>query len=355
MLRNASVHSKYANNKQFATKYRRILPYLTSAKTVSSQLMLRNLSIDFSKNIVHSFNLSTNISASKQDSVRTNGSSRTSYSSNRTYSLQNHNSQSSLSALFLVLTLSRSLMPVFERINLALANLATITYLKEEKASYGVYYMWSNIGTALSICIVAGLAWFIRISICGVEQYGYFIAFIWGIIMTLLSMLSLPWFKFEYNEKKSFNWSGVKSDVLNAHYIFMFIVLFYTGLCLTFQVYWEFWYLDGLSANPLLLAGAVSIRRPLTALSTLGSTRLLRTLGDLSTVCVALFLYASSFLALSFTRIAWSVLIIDAFQAIAGGINYCAFTVLFYKASSTENSSVILGKYQDIGMLNFVY
>jgi hypothetical protein len=155
----------------------------------------------------------------------------------------------------------------------------------------------------------------------------------------------LPWFKFEYNEKKSFNWSGVKSDIFNAHYIFMFAVLFYTGLCFSFQVYWEFWYLNGLSASPLLLGGAVLIRRSLVALSTLASTNLIRKFGDLMAVCFALFLYSSSFLALSFTRTAWLVLIIDTLQAAANGIGYCAFTVLFYKASSAENSSIILGMY----------
>ena len=230
---------------------------------------------------------------------------------------------------------------------LALANLATITYLKEKNVSYGAYYMWSHIGTALSISFVAGLAWLIKIPICGVEKSGYFIAFIWGFVITLLSMLSLPWLKYEYNEKKRFNWSGVKYDVLNAHNIFIFVILFYTGLCLSFQLYWEFWYLDGLSATPLLLGGAVLIRRSLLAVSTLGSSYLMGRIGDLNTICFGLFLYSSSFLALSFTRIAWLVLFIDTFQAAAHGISYCAFTVLFYKASSKENSSIILGMFQN--------
>ena len=174
---------------------------------------------------------------------------------------------------------------------------------------------------------------------------GYFIAFLCGGVMTFLSMLSLPWFKFEYNEKKSFNWSGVKSDVFNAHYIFMFAVLFYSGICLSFQISWEFWYLDKLSASPLLLGGAVLIGRPSAALSGLVSCYLIRKIGDLRTVCVSLFLCGSSFLAFSFTRIAWLVLLVDTFQAAGNGICYCAFTVLFSKASSKENSSMILGRY----------
>ena len=37
--------------------------------------------------------------------------------------------------------------------------------------------------------------------------------------MFVLSMLSIPSFKFEYNEKKRFSWSSVKSGVLNVHYM----------------------------------------------------------------------------------------------------------------------------------------
>ena len=285
----------------------------------------------------------TNSFPNIKHSMQTNSSSSTNYSNNLPFTFKIHHPHPLVSALFLILTLSRSLTMYFDRADLSLANLATITYLKEEKASYGAYYLWTNIGCTFSISFVAVLAWFIKIDICGVEMPGYFIAFLCGGIMSLMSMLSLPWFKFEYDDKKSFNWSGVKSHVFNAHYIFMFIVLFYTGLCLTFQVYWEFWYLDKLSASPLLLGGAVLIRRPLVALSTFGASYLMKTIGDLNTICFTLFLYSSSFLALSFTRIAWLVLVVDTFQAAANGIGYCAFTVLFYKASSKENSSMILG------------
>jgi hypothetical protein len=259
-------------------------------------------------------------------------------------STKTHNSLSLLGALFALLTVSRSLTQLFERVDLSLANLVTITHIQGEKASYGLYRMWSHIGCTLSISCVAVLAWYIRINICGVEKYGYFIAFIWGGIMFLLSTLSLPWFKFEYNEKKTFTWSGVKSDIFNAHYIFMFVVLFYAGMCLAFQSYWEFWYLDGLSASPLLIAGAVLVRRPVLATSMFMSCHCIRKIGDLKTICVALFLYACSYLALSFTRIAWLVIVIDTCQATAYGLGYCALTVLFSKAASKENASVIFGE-----------
>ena len=254
-------------------------------------------------------------------------------------------SQSLLSVLFLMLIISRSATLYLNDIVKTFANLATITYLKGDRTRYGAYFMWYNLGSTFSVCSVAVLAWLIRVYICGVEKYGYFIAFILGGVMTSLSIPSLSCFKFEYDEKKSFNWSGVKSDVFNAHYIFMFVVLFYTGLCVAFQVFWEFWYIDGLSGSPLLLCGAALIRRPLLAASTLSSGYLIRKIGDLQTVCLALFLYAGSFFALSFTHTAWLVMVIDTGQAVANGISYCAFTLLFYKGASKENSGIILGRY----------
>ena len=57
--------------------------------------------------------------------------------------LKTHNSQSSLSALFLILIISRSLTQFFDRIDLSLANLATMTFIQGGNESYGVYRMWS--------------------------------------------------------------------------------------------------------------------------------------------------------------------------------------------------------------------
>ena len=352
VIKNALVHLKYAND---ANIFKRSIP---SSKDVirkprsnlTTMLLRENLRLNNEDVSVHTNDALGQPSESKNNYslhyLRTNVPRLTNTSSHLndpTYFSEVHHPQPWISALFITLMLSRSQLVLLESIDIALANVATMTYLKEEKASYGAYYMWSHLGTALSICFIAGLAWFVKIPVCEVEKSGYFMAFIWGFVITLLSMLSLPWFKFEYNEKKSFNWSGVKNDVFNAHYIFMFIVLFCTSLCLSFQIYWEFWYLDGLSAGPFLLGGAALIRRPLVALSTFGSTYLIKKIGDLNTICFALLLYSLSFLALSFTRIAWLVLIIDTLQAVADGISFCAFTVLFYNASSPENSSIISG------------
>ena len=355
--------SSYTNDKtQLLAKRLQIMPYLkeyTSQQAVTAN-NISTYSKDFKREVTHNGGIREIVkslgrihsqylpSNSQSQYIHHSSLGKSLLHSNSSYNIKKIYSkvqdQSFASALLPLLILSRSLVVFFDRIILVQGNLATITYLKNEKESYGSFFMWAHIGSALSIASTAVFALWEKIYICGIEKYGYFIAFILAGFMSLLSTLSLPWFKFEYDEKKNFDWANVKSDVLNGHYIFMFVVLFYTGLCLTFQVYWEFWYLDGLSAGPLLIAGAVLIRRPILALSTFSSSYFIRKIGDLKMVCVALFLYSISFLALSFTRKPYLVLIIDTLQGAAYGFGYCAFTVHFYKASSKENSSMILGK-----------
>lgn len=250
----------------------------------------------------------------------------------------------SIGVLFIILTISRSVTFLLSRVGTVLVNIATMTYIRHQKAKYGFYRLWSMVASAVSISSVALVASCVRITICEVDEYGYFTAFIWTGIMLLLSTLSIPWFKFEYDDKKRFSWSGVKVEVLNGNYIFILMISLYTGLCVSFQASWEFWYLDSLSAGPLLIGGAALVRRPLVAVSTFTSAHLINKIGDLNTVCLALFLYSCSFLALSFTRTAWLVIVIDTCQATALGLHYCAFIVHFSKLASKENSCMIIGE-----------
>lgn len=283
-----------------------------------------------------------------------NSSNSTSLAHDTNYSRSHHSSKEFIntmqrvpwsSKLFIMMAASRGLTMLFDRVLLALGNLAVITYLKDKRTSYGSYFMWSQIGAAVLIFFVAFLAWIIRINLCGIEGYGYSLVFIVAGCMAFFSMVSLPWFQFEYKETKTINWRKLKSILFNSHYVFMFFPLFYTGLCCSFQIYWEFWYLGGLSASPLLMGGAALIRRPLLVLSAFISRRFLENFGEIRTVCVGMLFFASSFCALSFTRTPWFVLGIDIFQAAAYALSYCALAVHFSKAGSKQISGVILGKY----------
>ena len=302
--KNGQLYFKYskrttqANGLKFQSFTKRALNNtvaLQQTLSAYSSIHPRHVNSSKSKIVYLRSNLTTNVS-----SLLSNYSKNSNKSSHdKTYI-----TQQIMGALFVILVASKTLTTVCIHANEVLMVLAAVTYLKSETSNIGRYYMFSHLGGAFSVACVAVLAQII-----------------------------------------TFSWSSVKSGVLNVHYMLMFLLVFYSGLCLAFQIYWEFWYLDSLSASPLLLAGAALVRRPLLAMSMFTSSYLIRKIGDLNTVCVALFFYSLSYLALSLTRIAWLVLVIDIFQATAYGLGYCAFCVVFYKASSKENSSMILGNY----------
>ncbi|CAB4014681.1 Hypothetical predicted protein [Paramuricea clavata] len=303
---------------------------LTSNKSIASR---SKHSVNGSVLSINSRYFSTNNFTDNADSARRT-EKETSYSEN----------VSRVSKLFLLMVVSKSAFECPHRVVIALADVVTIAYLKGKRANYGAYFMWSHIGGGISIFTVAMLALFIRINICGTEAYGYFTAYIVAGCMVLLSMLSLPWLRYEYDENKTINWSQIKSALCNAHFALMFFILYCTGILVAFQIFWELWYLDGLSASPLIVGIAGLVRRPVLAGWMLLSCELLKRIGELKAICVALFLFAVSFLALSFTRVPWFVLAIDIFQAAAYGLAFCSFTVHFSKAGSKANSGVIRGK-----------
>ena len=162
--------------------------------------------------------------------------------------------------MYLVLAVSRTSMTFLQCIVVTLSSLAVITFLDNEREKYGMYLMWVHIGTGTATIISALLALTIRISICGNSKYGYFASFLTTAFFRFMSFLSLPVFKFKYESDRVIDWKEVKSVVFSSHYIFMFMLTFYLGVCAAFQIYWEFWYLDGLGSGPLVMGAASLIR-----------------------------------------------------------------------------------------------
>ncbi|CAB4015943.1 Hypothetical predicted protein [Paramuricea clavata] len=193
------------------------------------------------------------------------------------------------------------------------------------------------------IVVSAIIAWRVRIKICGLDGYGYFASFLIASFFFLLSLLSLPFFKFKYETDRTINWMEIKSVVLNGHYIYMYILTFHLGACVAFQVFWEFWYLDGLQASPLVMGAAALIRRPVLAAFLFTSCYVIERIGELNTVCVSLLLFTVAFFALSFSRVYWYVLAVDTLHSAGYGLAKSAFTLHFSKAGSKASSGVILG------------
>ncbi len=249
------------------------------------------------------------------------------------------------SILFLVMTVSRSSLTFLDGTTFALVSLATITYLGNDRVKYGAYFMWRHVGSSTLLAVAAVLAWGVRINICGLEGYGYVASFLFAVCFVFLSLLSIPFFEFKYETDRTINWKDFKSAVFNSHYIFMYVLTFYVGACVAFQVFWEFWYLDGLDASPLVMGAAALVRRPVLATFLFTSCYVIERIGDLNTLCISFLLFTIAFIGLSFTRIYWYVLAIDTLHSAGYGLAKCAFMVHFSKAGSKASSGVIFGKF----------
>ena len=249
------------------------------------------------------------------------------------------------SDLFVYMVITRALFTVTDLAVLSLLDLATLTYLKARRASYGSYYMWGHIGASVSLFAVGMLASHFKISICDVIGDGYYITFVWSSTAIMLSCFAVPRFKYEYLEHRVIRWTEVKSVIFDIHYVIVLILGLFLGSCCAFQIYWEFWFISELSGSPRIMGVAGLIRRPLVAVWFYFSGHLIEKVGDLKTIAVALFLFSVSFMAISFINIPWLVLVIDLLQAAGYGFSYTALNVHFSKPGSKASSAVILGKH----------
>ena len=171
-----------------------------------------------------------------------------------------------LSTLLIFMAIARSLVTLIETVVISLQNLATLTYLKEKRSSYGSYFMWVHIGASVSLFGVGLLASHLRITICGVTGDGYFVTFFWAAAAIMLSSFALPSFKYEYLEHRVIKWTEVKSVLFNIHYVFMLMFSLFLGCCCAFPFYWEFWYISELTGSSVIMGIAGLIRRPMVGL-----------------------------------------------------------------------------------------
>ena len=73
-----------------------------------------------------------------------------------------------LSTLFIVMIICTAFSVSTARVLMSLLNVATITHLKEKRASLGSYTIWGHIGASIFLFAVGQLASHFTHNICGV-------------------------------------------------------------------------------------------------------------------------------------------------------------------------------------------
>ena len=81
------------------------------------------------------------------------------------------------SLLFLYIILTRGVYEILKDISFSLSTVATMTYIKNERASYGSYYGWRHSGASLSLFTVDMIASHIKNTFFRSVQYGCFVTF----------------------------------------------------------------------------------------------------------------------------------------------------------------------------------
>ena len=101
-----------------------------------------------------------------------------------------------LSTLFILMVIRRAFSVSTARVLMSLLNVATISHLKEKRASLGSYTMCGHIGASVVLFAVGLLASHFTLNICGVIADGYYITFVWSSAAIMVSSFAVPRFKY---------------------------------------------------------------------------------------------------------------------------------------------------------------
>ena len=246
--------------------------------------------------------------------------------------------------IFVIILILRGILELLRRLTLTFLTVATMTHLQNDKTKFGFYACWGEIGAGMSLFLVGILVTQVRHFHCGELVPSYFISFLCAAGFQCFTLVSLPWLKFEYLERRVVNFAEVKKIIWNPHYLLMLLICAHVGLCTSFQFRWEFWYMENLGATPLVIAVGGLIRRSIVAVWFLLSRSIIDRLGELYVIAISLFTFAASFAALAFIGKSWLVIVFDSFQAIGYVLVYSSFVVHFSKVGSKASSAAMQGK-----------
>ena len=245
---------------------------------------------------------------------------------------------------FLIIFFLRGLFELLKRLCVTLITVAAMTHIKDDKSRFGFYACWGQIGAGISLFIVASLAGHITHLVCGKEVPSYYVVFFYAAATQCITLIALPWMKYEYLEKRVVDYDEIKSVMLNPHYIFVLLICAHAGLCSAFQTRWEFWYMQRLGGGSLALAVCGLLRRPLVGVWFILSRIIIGKLGELNVIAISLSLFAASFAALAFIENAWLVILLDNFQSASFVLIYASIVIHFSKAGSKASSAFFQGE-----------
>ncbi|XP_028400111.1 uncharacterized protein LOC114523406 [Dendronephthya gigantea] len=244
---------------------------------------------------------------------------------------------------FLIFMALRGIFDLLKRLNFTLITVAAMTHLQQNKTKFGYYASWGEIGGGLALFIVGIYLYHFQHNVCGALAPDYVVIFFFVVGFQVLTLVTLPFMKFEYLEHRVIDYEEVKRVLTDPHYILILVICCHSGLCSAFQTRWEFWYIEKLGGSSIVMAVAGLLRRPIAAVWFLLSRVIIKRVGELKVIGFSLLIFALSFLALAFIENAWLVILIDNFQAASYVLSFASFVVHFSNTSSDASTAFFQG------------
>lgn len=94
--------------------------------------------------------------------------------------------------IFVYIVIMRGLYEILKRPLRSLYNIAVMTHLQNERASFGSYCCWGQIGGLFMFFAVGVTVTLVQQTICGSVSYGYYTTFIWSSLATCMALPVLP-------------------------------------------------------------------------------------------------------------------------------------------------------------------
>ncbi|XP_028400093.1 uncharacterized protein LOC114523394 isoform X2 [Dendronephthya gigantea] len=244
---------------------------------------------------------------------------------------------------FFIFMVLRGIFELLKRLTVTLITVAAMTHLQQDKTKFGYYASWGEIGGGLALFIVGMSLYRFQHNVCGSLAPDYVVIFFFVVGFQVLTLVTLPFMKFQYLEHRVIDYEEVKKVLTDPHYILILVICCHSGLCSAFQTRWEFWYIEKLGGGSIVMAVAGLLRRPIVAVWFLLSRVIIKRVGELKVIGFSLLIFALSFLALAFIENAWLVILFDNFQAASYVLSFASFVVHFSNTSSDASAAFFQG------------
>ena len=256
--------------------------------------------------------------------------------------------------LFLFLFLVSVCGTVFSCPCLSLADSSTVDLLarNSETHKYGQQRLWGSIGNGLAAFIVGSSI--SQTNLCPGEerQVNYYWCFYIYAVFLFLSIIAGSRLQFNSRADSSQGstrvCSSLRQVLANANYFIFLFTVFFDGVAMSFIKAFLFWFLKDLGGSQLLFSVITAVNCSMEVLMYFFSSYLIKRLGSIRVLCIALLCYTVRFLFYTFMVKPWLVLVVEPLSGITTAALWAAIMSHVGVTAVKDSAVTLQGKYHYI-------